>query len=156
MFAINFDLHIIDLIGDMHICATTDTGGDEEYQNNDDQLALETLAGTGSIELETHSDSRARLNLPDLRDRLDEYNRLASRYHPYWPQAEMRAPLVPGSPIRLLDRALRRLRSWEDEAAPRVHQLESLTGEQSDLQLLETMLLQVENDTLDFSLLASI
>ena len=118
-------------------------------------LALETLAGTGSIELETHSDSRARLNLPDLRDRMDEYNRLASRYHPYWPQAEMRAPLVPGSPIRLLDRALRRLRSWEDEAAPRVHQLESLTGEQSDLQLLETMLLQVENDTLDFSLLAT-
>ncbi|MGB5409674.1 MAG: hypothetical protein WBN43_23180, partial [Thiogranum sp.] len=51
-------------------------------------LALETLARTGSIELETHSDSRTRLNLPDLRDRMEEYNRLARRYHPYWPQPE--------------------------------------------------------------------
>ena len=49
-------------------------------------LALETLARTGSIELETHSDSRAMLNLPDLRDRMDEYDRLARRYHPYWPR----------------------------------------------------------------------
>jgi len=117
-------------------------------------LAVETLAATGSIELETHSDSRARLNLPDLRDRMDEYNRLARRYQPYWPQPEMRSSFVPASPIRLMDRALQRLRTWEDEAAPRVHHLESLTGEQSDLQLLETMLLQVQDDTLDFSLLA--
>ena len=117
-------------------------------------LALETLARTGSIELETHSDSRARLNLSDLRDRMHEYNRLASRYHPYWPQAEMRTSFVPDSPIRLLDNALEKLRSWENEAAPRVHQLESLMGEQSDLGLLDTMLLQVRNETLDFSLLA--
>lgn len=117
-------------------------------------LALETLARTGSIELETHSDSRTRLNLPDLRDRMEEYNRLARRYHPYWPQPETRSSFVPASPIRLLDSALQHLRSWEDEAAPRVHQLEALSGEQSELQLLETMLLQVQDDTLDFSLLA--
>ena len=117
-------------------------------------LALETLAGTGSVELETHSDSRARLNLPDLRDRMDEYNRMARRYHPNWPRAEMRASFVPASPIRLMDHALQRLRSWEDEAAPRIHQLESLTGELSDLKLLETMLLQLRDDTLDFTLLA--
>ena len=117
-------------------------------------LALETLARTGSIELETHSDSRARLNLPDLRERMEEYSRLARRYHPYWPQAEMRSSFMPASPIRLLDRALQNLRYWEKEAAPRVHQLESLSGEQADLQLLETMLLQMQDDTLDFSLLA--
>jgi len=117
-------------------------------------LALETLAATGSIELETHSDSRARLDLPDLRDRMDEYNRLARRYHPYWPQPEIRSSFVPAGPIRLLDRALQHLRSWEDEAAPRIHHLESLSGEQSELQLLETMLLQVQDDTLDFGLLA--
>jgi V/A-type H+-transporting ATPase subunit I len=117
-------------------------------------LALETLAATGSIELETHSDSRARLDLPDLRDRMDEYNRLARRYHPYWPQPEMRSSFMPASPIRLLDRALQHLRSWEDEVAPRIHHLESLSGEQSELQLLETMLLQVQDDTLDFGLLA--
>ena len=117
-------------------------------------LALETLARTGSIELETHSDSRTRLNLPDLRDRMEEYNRLARRYHPYWPQPETRSSFMPASPIRLLDSALQHLRSWEDEAAPRVHQLEALSGEQSELQLLETMLLQVQDDTLDFSLLA--
>lgn len=117
-------------------------------------LALETLARTGSIELETHSDSRTRLNLPHLRDRMDAYNRLARRYHPYWPQAELRSSFVPDSPIRLMDRALQHLRAWEHEAAPRVRHLESLTGEQSDLQLLETMLLQVQDDTLDFGLLA--
>jgi V/A-type H+-transporting ATPase subunit I len=118
-------------------------------------LALETLARTGSIELETHSDSRTRLDLPDLRERMEEYSRLARRYHPYWPRPEMRSSFMPASPIRLLDRALQHLRSWEEEAAPRVHQLESLSGEQADLQLLETMLLQMQDDTLDFSLLAN-
>jgi V/A-type H+-transporting ATPase subunit I len=117
-------------------------------------LALETLASTGSIELEIHSDSRARLNLPDLHERMEDYNRLARRYHPYWPQPEIRPSFVPASPIRLLDRALQHLQAWEDEAAPRVHRLESLSGEQADLQLLETMLLQVQDDALDFGLLA--
>jgi V/A-type H+-transporting ATPase subunit I len=117
-------------------------------------LALETLARTGSVELEVHSDSRARLNLPDLRERLEEYSRLAQRYQHYWPEAESRPSFVPASPIRLLDRALKRLQAWEVQAAPRAHRVESLSGERADLQLLETLLLQVQDDTLDFDLLA--
>ncbi len=117
-------------------------------------LALETLARTGSIELEIHSDSRARLNLADLRERMEEYNRLARRYQAYWPQAELQSSFAPASPIKLMDRALRHLRGWEEAAAPLVRQLESLSGEQANLQLLETLLLQVEDDTLDFGLLA--
>jgi V/A-type H+-transporting ATPase subunit I len=117
-------------------------------------LALETLAGTDSVELEVHSDSQARLNLPDLRERMEEYSRLARRYHRYWPQARMRPSFVPASPIRLLDGALQRLQAWEEEAAPRVHRVEALSGEQAELELLETLLLEIKDDTLDFDLLA--
>ena len=37
--------------------------------------ALETLAKTSSVELETHSELKTESTLPDLRGRLEEYNR---------------------------------------------------------------------------------
>ena len=39
-------------------------------------ISVEALARTGSVELETHSETRARINLPDLQERMAEYNRL--------------------------------------------------------------------------------
>ena len=46
-------------------------------------ITVEALARTGSVELETHSETHARINLPDLQERMAEYNRLARRYHTY-------------------------------------------------------------------------
>ena len=46
-------------------------------------MAVEALAQTGRVELETHSDTRTRVSLPDLQERMAEYNALARRYHAY-------------------------------------------------------------------------
>jgi V/A-type H+-transporting ATPase subunit I len=116
--------------------------------------AVETLARTGSVELETHSDTRTRVNLPDLQERMVEFNQLARRFHPYWPQASLQPSTVPGTPDRILDTALGHLRRWVRHATPLVRKLESLQAEESELALLEDLLAVTGEDTLDYALLA--
>lgn len=117
-------------------------------------LALESLARTGTIELETHSTTHTRISLHDCQNRLEEYNRLARRYQPYWPPGEMRPDTMPGRPSEILDNALRQLLAWEKKALPLIRHLESLTSEQSELKLLASMLKRTDDETLDFALLA--
>jgi V/A-type H+-transporting ATPase subunit I len=117
-------------------------------------LVLETLAKTGSVELETRSDSRARLSLSGLQQQLETYNRLARRYHLFWPDTDPGTPAIPGSPGTILDHALQQLQDWERQAGPLVNRHETLAGEQADLQMLIGMLQQAEGDTLDYALLA--
>jgi V/A-type H+-transporting ATPase subunit I len=116
--------------------------------------ALETLARTGSIELETHSEARAPVSLEDLQARMEEYNRLARRYHPYWPHSGLRPATVAELPSVILDHALQRLQAWEREAAPLIDELEAIGNERSDLELVERMLVNAQDSSLDFSLLA--
>jgi V/A-type H+-transporting ATPase subunit I len=52
-------------------------------------VAVETLARTGSVELETKSGTEAHFNMPDLQQRMEEYSRLSRRYHSYWPEIEL-------------------------------------------------------------------
>lgn len=116
--------------------------------------AVEVLAATGSIELETQSDTHAVVNLQDLHERMEEYNRLARRYESYWPEVQPQASKISGSPNVMLDDALKKLLAWEQAALPLIQQLESLTGEQTELKLLETMLANMKGETLDFSILS--
>lgn len=117
-------------------------------------LAVEALAATGSIELETHSSTHNAFSLQNLQERMEEFNRLARRYQPYWPQTRLRPATVPGKPIAVLDAALLRLRDWETAARPLILSLESLSNEQTELQLLASMLAHARGETLDFSLFA--
>ena len=119
-------------------------------------LALEALAKTHCVELETHSDTHARLNLSDLQQQMDEYNRLARRYHPFWPPTDPGTPTMPGNPGSILDNALQHLQRWEKQAEPLVIRLETLTGEQDELDALSKMLQQTEGDTLDYALLTQV
>jgi V/A-type H+-transporting ATPase subunit I len=118
-------------------------------------MSVEALARTGSVELETHSETHARVSLPDLQERMADYNRLARRYHPFWPRCEVRPARVPGMPYRMLDRALARLERWAEAAEPLVQHLEALQAEQSELLLVEDMLGVETEATLDYSLLSS-
>lgn len=103
-------------------------------------LAVETLARTGSVELETHSEATTPMILPDLHDRLEEYNRLAQRFHRYWPQEGLAPSEVPGKPLVTLNNALAHLYAWREEAEPLVRRLETVHGELAELELLEEML----------------
>ena len=115
--------------------------------------AVETLARTGSVELESHSETDTRLNMPDLRDRMEEYNRLANRYQGFWPDVELDASTIPDRPARNMDKALAQLRAWARDAAPVIQDIETLHSERADLVLLEEMLAAYESDELDFGLI---
>jgi V/A-type H+-transporting ATPase subunit I len=113
--------------------------------------AIEALAATGSIELETRSTTHSAFSLQNLQQKMEEFNRLARRYQPYWPQ-QRRPARVQGKPVVVLDAALRKLREWEAAARPLVHKLEALANEQAELQLLESMLAHARGEALDFAL----
>ncbi|MEA1888912.1 MAG: V-type ATPase 116kDa subunit family protein [Pseudomonadota bacterium] len=117
--------------------------------------AVETLARTGRVELETQSGIETRFNMPDLHQRMEEYNRLSHRYHAYWPKIELDTSSAPGSPVRIVDKALTQLRAWVHDAAPIVQDLEAQRGKQHDLTLLSEMLGAQQDNELDYSLLAN-
>lgn len=110
-------------------------------------LAVETLARTGAVELETHSETATPLVLPDLRGRLEEYNRLAQHYQRYWPQDELCPSDLPGRPVDTLNNALRRLYAWRDAADGLVRRSEALRGELYELEMLREMLVAMPPDT---------
>jgi V/A-type H+-transporting ATPase subunit I len=116
--------------------------------------AVQALAQTASVELETRSDVTVRAVLPDLHGRMEEYNRLARRYEAFWPQSGLTPSGAPGDPVALLDAALQRLYAWEQEAAPLVGRLQTLETEQAELGLLREMLDALTEDRLDLSLAA--
>lgn len=116
-------------------------------------LAVETLARTGAVELETHSETATPLVLPDLRGRLEEYNRLAQRYQSYWPQDGLHPSALPGRPVDTLDQALRQLHAWRDAAEPLVRRSEALRGELYELEMLREMVQALGDSRLDLALL---
>jgi V/A-type H+-transporting ATPase subunit I len=118
-------------------------------------LALETLALTGCIELESHQHVRMHVSLQDMRTRLQAYTRLAQRYEPYWPQADLRPVAVSDGPGIILDASIRQLLAWERVAAPIIKRIETLKGERVDLLLLQTLLEQEAAEHFDFDLLSA-
>jgi V/A-type H+-transporting ATPase subunit I len=99
-------------------------------------VALDCLAATGSVQLQSYSQSESRLALPDLRTTLVEYEGLARRYGVYWPQARMSPP---GPDRELLEAprvALERLRAWTTDADPLIAELQGLAQSREDIDLL--------------------
>jgi V/A-type H+-transporting ATPase subunit I len=98
--------------------------------------ALDCLAGTGSVQLQSYSRSEQRLALPDLRTTLAEYETLARRYGHFWPRA---TALRPGPEHALLEaprEALERVRAWARAADPLIEELEHLAQSAEDYALL--------------------
>ncbi len=106
-----------------------------------DELAgvLRCLAGTGVVELQSHTDVSGAHVLPLLRAALDEYRQLAQQYAPYWPEpggtVERHEP-----PERLAAAALQQLRAWSVAARPLVERLQQLAYERAELTPLERLL----------------
>jgi len=118
----------------------------------DDLLkTVDTLARSGTVELETHSETTKRAVMPDLRDRLEDYNRLMRRYQAYWPQQDLHPSDVPGQPAERLDKAMELLNAWNKAADPVINQVESLRNEQIELSLLLKFLTNMQNDIINFS-----
>lgn len=116
--------------------------------------ALEALARTGCVELEIRGEIPTRLDLTDLRSRLEAFARLEQRYHAYWPPTDLALPATPGKPSDILDSALRTLHAWQAQAAPLIGQLESAAAEHAEAESLDALLRASGVEGLDLSLLA--
>ena len=115
---------------------------------------LETLAATGRIELETHSETYPEVGLQNLQARMQTFNQLARRYQPYWPSTDLRPATVAGKPSLVLDTALQRLLKWEQAALQLIQEIERLNSEQIELGLLHSFLNHLTDDKLELGLLA--
>ena len=118
-------------------------------------LAVETLARTRRVELETQSGTHTQINLQSLKDRMEDFNRLARRYSAYWPPSDVQTEFLPQQPDRILEAALQRIHAWEQQAEPLVVRLEAMTREQTNLRLLAEMLAAAPETELDFELLVA-
>ena len=97
---------------------------------------VEILARSGKVQLETYSETTKRLVMPDLRDRFEVYNRLSRRYQAYWPASGIQPSELPGKPSERLDKALDELLAWKSDADRLVTELEKLSAERSELDLV--------------------
>jgi len=102
--------------------------------------AVENLARTGSVELETAATGAGALALPDLRSRMEAFHQLAERYRPYWPEPAAQGREEQPAMVAALDNALASLRAWAREADPHVRALEVAQRQHRDLQLLQGFL----------------
>jgi V/A-type H+-transporting ATPase subunit I len=103
-------------------------------------VALQSLAATGAVELQAHSDTAAATLLPVLRAAVDEYRRLAQRYAAWWPPPTIVAAQGARAPEDIAAAALKQLRSWAADADPVIGRLQILEHERAELELLEPLL----------------
>ena len=112
---------------------------------------VEALARAGDVELEVYSETTQRVSMPNLRDQFADYDKLLRRYQQYWPKEYLRPSEAPARPDRRLADALARLAQWQQQAEPLIAELETLLGEQAELEVLQAFLSQMPNDDFDFT-----
>lgn len=100
---------------------------------------LDCLAATGSVQLQAHSSAATRLELPDLRATLAEYETLARRHAHLWPSPTARPPGTEHDLLEAPRAALERVRAWAAEAEPVVAEIELLERRRQDDGLLGTL-----------------
>ncbi len=116
---------------------------------------LGALAHTGCIELEWHGHQRTKMNLQDLRLRLQQYTRLERYYKAFWPKPDTGLnSSFKGNPAEILDNALASLNNWEKEARPTINRLKVSESRVNDLGLLHDLLSCDEITDVDYSLLS--
>jgi V/A-type H+/Na+-transporting ATPase subunit I len=91
--------------------------------------ALECLAETRAVELQTHSQPAQALEIPGLHKALDEYGELARRFGAWWPDGEVPPIEEALEPESAMNDALARLHRWSREAEPLIE-----TGERLEIE----------------------
>ncbi|NHA15419.1 V-type ATP synthase subunit I [Thioalkalivibrio sp. XN279] len=102
--------------------------------------ALECLAETRAVELQTHSQPEHALELPGLPQALDEFGELNRRYGTWWPEGVVPPIEDALEPVSAMHDALERLRAWAHDAEPLIAEGERLEIESRQLaELLEAL-----------------
>jgi V/A-type H+/Na+-transporting ATPase subunit I len=121
---------------------------------DDTTLALEALAGTGAVELETRSDNTLPEAFADLRPLLTQFNELALRYRAYWPAQPGAGSAVPEPPLQALQRGITRLRQWAQQVEPVIQRLQRAHAEEVHLRHWQSVIGQLDAGAPDLGLAA--
>lgn len=122
---------------------------------DDTTLALEALARTGAVELETRAEAAQATGFADLRPLLAQFHELASRYRAWWPLRHGPASAVPEPPADTLARGLARLRAWAAEAEAPIRACQAAEAEAAQLVRWQAVVQQLADGPLDLGLAAS-
>ena len=95
--------------------------------------ALECLADTHAVELQTHSQPEHALELPGLHKTLETWGELSRRYGHWWPEGEVPPVEEALEPVSAMHDALERLQAWVDDADPLIAEGERLEIEAARL-----------------------
>jgi V/A-type H+-transporting ATPase subunit I len=106
--------------------------------------AMQVLATSRRVELQSHGEAKAPLLMPECRELLEEFDELERLYRHYWPAPAPDQRGERGEPYRMLQNSLDRLRRWADDARDVVDRLERLTARSNEQQLLLEMLRDAE------------
>ncbi|MGI9263661.1 MAG: V-type ATP synthase subunit I, partial [Gammaproteobacteria bacterium] len=122
-----------------------------------DQLtaALECLAKSGAVELQSHSQPSARMQLPDLSAGLEEYAELHRHYAAWWPRSTPDQAVATAEPAEQLGASLAVLRDWSEEADPIIAELQQSKTRLEDLTLLQDLLAGADAGLPDLGQLAA-
>jgi V/A-type H+-transporting ATPase subunit I len=102
-------------------------------------VALDILARSARVELQSHGETREPILLPDYREMLDEFDGLKRRYDRFWPRPGANPEDERVEPHAMLEGGLRRVRAWRDTAAASVERLEREHQRLHDLTLLANL-----------------
>ena len=107
--------------------------------------AMNVLAASRRVELQSHGEAKAPLRMPECRELLEEFDELERRFRHYWPAPAPEQRGERGEPYRMLQNSLDRLRRWASDALDVVDRLERLTARSNEQQLLLEMLRDAES-----------
>ena len=107
--------------------------------------AMNVLAASRRVELQSHGEAKAPLRMPECRELLEEFDELERRFRHYWPAPAPEQRGERGEPYRMLQNSLDRLRRWASDARDVVDRLERLTARSNEQQLLLEMLRDAES-----------
>lgn len=110
---------------------------------DDTTLALEALAATGAVELETRAGAGLPPGLAEVAPLLAQFNELAQRYRAYWPSDGLRPSSPPGASLQTLQCALERIRAWAVAAEPLIRRLQQAEAALAQAQAWHGALMQL-------------
>jgi len=101
--------------------------------------ALEVLARTGRVELDTAVDEEELIAVPSLKVPMERFAELERRFGKHWPPPEL--PSVRRNRLleRQIEKALGRIEKWCEQAGPHIERIEQVSRDRGDLALLEAM-----------------
>jgi V/A-type H+/Na+-transporting ATPase subunit I len=122
---------------------------------DDTTLALEALAATGAVELETRAGAALPASFADLRPLLLQFGELALRYRAFWPTDGLRASPFPEPPRAALERCIADIRAWAQAAEPLIRRLQRSEAEREALRRWRGVVAALAGGTLDLVALAA-